>query len=160
MGSAMTATTGLVAATLVACATGGSSGGAAPAEIPFETVLDEASSGLHEARREAVRDEEAWARLWADTHESVTPQPPLPPVDFSRDMLIAVATGTRPTGGFDIKIRGVALRGERLEVVVHETCPAPGAAVTLALTQPVEIVRLELLPQAPTFQETRSGSCR
>jgi len=157
----MTAATALVAVTLVACAAGGpgeESGN--PVAVPFETLLDEAFSGLQEVRREVVRDEATWMRLWAQIHENVTPQPPLPPVDFSRDMLIAVATGTRPTGGFDIEIGSVALRADRLEVAVHETCPAPGDRVTQGQTHPVEVVRLVRLPQAPTFQETRSASCR
>jgi hypothetical protein len=157
----MTTATVLVAVTLVACAAGGpGEDGGNPEQVPFETILDETFSGLQEARREVVRDEAAWIRLWAQIHENVTPPPPLPPVDFSRDMLIAAATGTRPTGGFDIKILSVVLGGEKLEVAVHETCPAPGAAVIQALSQPVEVVRLQRLPQAPTFQETRSGSCR
>ena len=75
-------------------------------------------------------------------------------------MLIAVATGTRATGGFDIKIRSIARRGDKLEVVVLETCPAPGARVSMALTQPFEVVRVERLEQDPVFQETRTASCR
>jgi len=157
----MTATTVLVAVALVACAAGGpGEDGDTPTKVDFEAILDEAFSGLQEVRREVVRDEAAWVRLWAQIHENVAPQPPLPPVAFSRDMLIAVAAGTRPTGGFDIKIQSVALRGANLEVAVHETCPAPGDRVTLGQTQPVEVVRLARLPQAPTFRETRSPSCR
>ena len=38
-------------------------------------------------------------------------RPARPPVDFSRDMLVAVATGTRPSGGFDIQVQGVTRRG-------------------------------------------------
>jgi len=157
----MTTATVLAAVTLVACAAGAPSGsGGTPAELSFETIVDEVTSGLHERRREVIRDEAGWARLWAEVHEGVTPQPTLPPVDFSRDMLIAVTTGTRPTGGFDIEIRSVALRGQRLEVAVHETCPALGDRVSMGLTQPVEVVRLARLPQALTFQETRTASCR
>jgi hypothetical protein len=157
----MTAVFVFMAVTLAACA-GGLPGGSdgTPAEISFETILDEVNSGLHEKRRELVRDEGTWARLWAEIHEGVTPQPALPPVDFTHDMLIAVATGTRRSGGFDIGIQSVARRGDRFEVVVLETCPAPGARVSMGLTQPVEVVRLERLPQAPTFRETRSASCR
>ncbi len=157
----MSAVPTFVVVALAACAVGAPSGnGRTPAGLSFETILDEATSGLHERRREVVRDEAGWARLWAQIHEGVTPQPAVLPVDFSRDMLIAVATGTRATGGFDIKIRSVARRGDKLEVVVLETCPAPGDRVSMGLTQPVEVVRVERLEQDPTFQETRAASCR
>jgi hypothetical protein len=111
-------------------------------------------------RREVIRDEASWARLWGEIHAGVTPGPPLPPVDFAHHMLIAVASGTRPSGGFSIKVRSVATRGETLEVSVLESCPAQGAMVSMALTRPVEVVRVARLAQAPTFQEARTSSCR
>jgi hypothetical protein len=70
------------------------------------------------------------------------------------------ALGTRPTGGFGVKVRSVSTQGDRLEVVVLETCPPQGAMVTAALTQPVEVVRVARLSQTPTFKEQRDSSCR
>jgi len=145
-------------ALLAACAAAGP-GDTGDVEHPFETLLAEAHSGLTEPRREVVRDEAGWARLWADIHTGVTPAPARPPVDFGRHMLIAVASGTRPSGGFAIKVRSVATRGGKLEVVVLETCPAPDAMVTMELTQPVEVVRVPRLTQPAAFQEARAGPC-
>ncbi len=146
-------------ALLAACAAAGP-GDAVRAEHPFETLLAEPHSGLAEPRREVVRDEAGWARLWTDIHAGVTPVPPLPEVDFGRHMLIAVASGTRPSGGFAIKVRSVATRGGKLEVVVVETCPAPDAMVTMELSQPVEVVRVPRLTEPVAFQEARVGPCR
>jgi hypothetical protein len=151
---------GLVASALLAACAAAGPGDAGDAEHPFETLLAETHSGLAERRREVVRDEVGWTRLWADIHAGVTPAPPLPPVDFGRHMLIAVASGTRPSGGFTIKVRSVATRGGKLEVAVLETCPAPVAMVTMELTQPVEVVRVPRLTQPATFHEARAGSCR
>jgi len=150
----------LAASALLAACTAAGPGEPADAEHPFETVLAEAHSGLAEQRREVVRDEAAWVRLWAEIQAGVDPQPPRPPVDFTRDMLIAVATGTRPSGGFSIKVRRVATRGETLEVAVLETCPAPGAMVSMGLSQPVEVVRAARLTQPLTFRDERAASCR
>lgn len=129
-------------------------------ERSFETILNQVSSGLDKRTREVVRDEDAWARLWERIQEGVTPRPALPPVDFSRHMIIAVATGSRPTGGFGIAVRSVATRGDTLEVRVVETCPPRGAMVIMVLTQPVSVVRLDKLDHAPTFLEAKDPSCR
>jgi hypothetical protein len=144
---------------LAACAAAGP-GDPADAQQPFEPLVSESHSGLVERRREVVRDEAGWARLWDEIHSVVSPRPPLPPVDFARHMLVVVASGTRPSGGFSVKVQGVATRGDELEVAVLETCPAPGAMVTMGLTQPVEVVRLAKLSQPATFRETRGTSCR
>jgi hypothetical protein len=147
-----------------ACAIGGTADdgpvGQPSAEVPFEPVLHAYHSGLTRPVREVVHDEEAWTRLWEQIHARVTPRPPRPAVDFSSRMLIAVATGTRPTGGFDVAIRTVTVRGDALEVEVFESCPLPDGAVAAALTDPVVVVVLESLPQAPEFRETTAPSCR
>ena len=151
----------MAAAVLAACAAAGpGDSGEAGAAQPLETLLAESYSGLARPRREVVGDEPTWARLWAEIHEGVTPAPPLPEVDFARNMLIAVALGTRPSGGYGIKVRSVTVRGERLHVSVLETCPARGARVTTGLTQPVEVVRVPRLAQAPKFEDTRAAECR
>lgn len=149
----------LAAVLLLACAAG-TSGSSETIEHPFQTIAAETHSGLRERRREVIRDEASFARLWAEIHAGSTPAPALPPVDFDQHMLIAVALGTRPSGGFGIKVQSVTSRGERLEVAVTESCPAPGAMVITALTQPVEVVRVPRLRQAPTFRETRAASCK
>jgi hypothetical protein len=145
----------------VACASGSPSGDTqAGTSLAFEPIVDESSSGLGEPLREVVRDEARWARLWEQVYAGVTPRPPRPPVDFSRQMLIAVAAGTRPTGGFDIAVRAVTVRGIALDVEILESCPPPDAMVSAALTHPVMVVRLDALALAPAFRETKTSSCR
>jgi hypothetical protein len=150
----------LSALALLACATRPSGSDGNDSAQAFETVVSAFHSGISEKRREIVRDQASWTRLWAEIHAGQTPAEPAPTVDFSQHMLVAVALGTRPTGGFAVKVRGVATRGDRLEVAVLETCPPPGAMVTAALTQPVEVVRVSRLSQTPTFKEERETSCR
>jgi hypothetical protein len=129
------------------------------AQVPYETFLDETQSGLDQPLSEVVRDEATWVELWDRIHRGVTPRLSPPAVDFSRHMLIAVATGTRPSGGFNITVQSVVAHEGRLEVEVLETCPAPDAIVTMALTRPVEVVRLDRVPQGPVFRHSRSPSC-
>jgi len=150
---------------LAACATDAPVDSPAPsqegaaAEITFETTLDEPFSGLDRRLREVIQRDERWAQLWDQIHRRVTPRPPPPAVDFSHQMLIAVATGARRTGGFGIAVQRVVVRGDTLEVTVFEACPAPGAMVSMGMTQPVKVVRLEKLPQTPVFREVKSSSC-
>lgn len=133
---------------------------AAEAPIPYETIVDEAYSGLDEAMSEVVDDPGRWAELWDRIYRGVNPPPALPTVDFSRHMLIAVATGTRRSGGFGVAVRGVAVHDGTLVIEVLETCPAAGGMMSMALTQPVSVVRLERLSQTPLFRHGRSSSCK
>ena len=144
---------------LAACAAAGPNPGGGSAQ-DFETLLADAHSGLAEPRREVVRDEASWARLWAEIHAGEDPEPPLPAVDFTDQMLIVVASGTRRSGGFSIRVTSLERRGDRLDVEVLETCPAAGARVSMALVQPVEVIRLSRSQEPTRFLDRRDASCR
>ena len=63
-----------------------------------------------------------------------------PQVDFSRDLVIAVASGERIDGGHDIVVQRVQRTGGELRIEVLETRPGQGCMTTAALTQPVDVV--------------------
>lgn len=144
----------------LAAETAGAHGQETGPALPFETLLTEARSGLSEPRREVIRSDEAWQELWERVFTGVSPTPTPPAVDFSREMLVVVALGERRSGGFGIAVQRVSPRGNGLEIEVLESCPAPGAMVSMGLTQPLEVIRLERQPQAPDFVEVRSPACR
>lgn len=106
-------------------------------------------SGWTRAQRLLVRDEASWEQLWARVHTPLASPPPLPPVDFSRQVVVGVALGSRPTGGFAVDIVAVKRIGDRLIVRLRETQPAPGAMVTEAFTQPYALVVVDLEGPVP-----------
>lgn len=155
-GPVKAAAASVVALLAVACS-GGDVG--IPLPVAFEVVAAATYSGLDEPADEVVREEGRWADLWARIHRGLDPPPPRPAVDFSKRMLILVATGTRPSTGFAIRIRGIATRDDALEVETFEACPDPGRAVGGALTQPVEVVELDRRSESVVFLHRRSPSC-
>jgi hypothetical protein len=93
------------------------------------------TSGIATPAREVIRDDSAYARFWAALGAGARPS-----VDFSRDVVIAVAAGQRPTGGHGITVSRVVRQGAGLAVDVVETVPGPGCVATQQLTQPVDVV--------------------
>ena len=118
------------------------SAGAAPyqpydvASLPIRRIGQWSTSGLAAPAREVIRDDGAYARFWATLGAGERPA-----VDFTRDVVIAVAAGQRATGGHAIAVeRVVRTAGPGLAVSVVESVPGPGCAVTQQLTQPVDVV--------------------
>ena len=60
--------------------------------------------------------------------------------DWSRNMLIAVALGSRPSGGYAVEIQSIEQDGERWLVHARETRPAPGSLQTQLVTAPFDCV--------------------
>ena len=67
-------------------------------------------SGFSDSARVAVRTQSQWNEIWARVAGNATPPPEAPEIDFATEMVIVAAMGTRPTGGFAIRIDRVARR--------------------------------------------------
>lgn len=93
------------------------------------------SSSIRGSRRLVIRDPATWAQFWSELGAGVRPE-----VDFRSDLVIAVASGERATGGHDIEVRQVTRAGSQLRIEVLETTPSSGCVTTAALTQPVDVV--------------------
>jgi hypothetical protein len=132
---------------LSACASSGLTTLTSPTSVPVirlraEPYSFEFASGLDTAARLVVRDAGAWKSLWAQIYEQRTPVPPVPTVDFSREMLVVAALGERSSGGYGILIDGASIEGANLTIAVRSISPGGACGVTLAATQPVDIARL------------------
>jgi PrcB C-terminal len=103
------------------------------------------SSGLRMPSRTVVRTLTEWVATWAAIHQPRQPVPPLPAIDFTQEMILVVALGERPTGGYSIFVDQVFEADDRgIDVVVRSLRPAFGCVVTDAVTQPVDVARVPL----------------
>jgi hypothetical protein len=114
-------------------------------------------TGISEARRLVIRDANAWADFWSELGVGDRPA-----VDFSRDVVVAVAAGQRPTGGHEIAVERVINNGGELAVEVVETTPGPNCMTTASLTQPVDVVVVPgVAPRSWSFVERKEvRGCR
>lgn len=119
-----------------------------------------ASSALAEREHLVVREAQAWAELWERMWQHRSPVPDRPDVDFTREMVVVVSLGARPTSGFDILIDSAAVTAEGLTVSVRAIAPDVGCAVLPVLTEPVDIARLGRSPRPVRFeQRTETRTC-
>jgi hypothetical protein len=114
-------------------------------------------TGIGESRRLVIRDANAWADFWSELGLGDRPT-----VDFSRDVVVAVAAGQRPTGGYEIAVDRVTNNNGELTAEVVETIPGPNCMTTASLTQPVDVVVVPgVAPRSWSFVERREvRGCR
>jgi PrcB C-terminal len=92
-------------------------------------------TGIGEARRLVIRDANGWDQFWSELAVGDRPD-----VDFSRDIVVAVAAGQRSTGGHEIVVDRVTQADGELRIDVLEKSPGPNCMTTASLTQPVDVV--------------------
>lgn len=111
-------------------------------------------SQLRQPERLVIRDQAAWAAAWSSLWPAFAPIPAPPNVDFSREMIVFVALGERPTGGYTILVDSAAASATGVTVWIGTSSPGPHCVTTQAFTQPVDIARLARTDAAVRFSET------
>ena len=99
-------------------------------ELTTTTVAIDAFSAIHTRRNVVVRDATAWAALWAAHNAERSPVPPLPVVNFNKQMLVGIFAGDR-RGCHEFEIRSVSVAGGRI-VVEYEERAIPNTTICIA----------------------------
>ena len=128
------------------------SGGCRSTSVPIEVAFERVQSGQMgfggkgglglEARNAVVRDLAEWRAFCADDvlGDDESAWSLVKSVDWSRNMVIAVNLGSRPSGGYAVAIDRVMRKGSHWIVHARETRPAPGSLQTAMLTSPFDCV--------------------
>ena len=145
---------------VAACGSTPSEPGDAGEPIPIVRLRPEPfsltySSGLTQPQQLVVRDAAQWKQVWDAIWRGHSPQPALPDIDFGREMVVVVARGARPTGGYSIFVDSATARADGIDLQFRSVSPAPGCGVTQALTQPVDIARIPRRNGRVIFTERR-----
>jgi hypothetical protein len=122
--------------------------------VPFRTVARGGESMAVTARPAnlVIRDRASWKRLWRQLHAGDIPQPAVPRVDFSLNMLIAVRQGPSSSGGYDIRITSIVDDGRRLLVAVEARKPGANCVMPAVITAPYHVVRIRRSAKPAVFK--------
>jgi ketosteroid isomerase-like protein len=112
------------------------SSGTAPDDESFRTLLRGYESGLKPGAIRVARDDAEWRELWKEHTSTILPRPDAPAIDWQHDMVVCVALGARPTGGYGVRITNVVRENGRVVVEAEETKPAHDAIVPQVVSHP------------------------
>ena len=114
--------------------------------------------GISQRARLIIRDRAEFNELWNKIMINHTSdKPPLPEVDFSREMLIVAAMGQQPTP-YEILIDSACEVDNQLEVLVRSTKFLPCGPYAGILPATVDIIRLPKTDLPVVFRETEVTS--
>ena len=108
--------------------------------------------GILERTRLVIRDRDKFQELWDYITRSISDKPPLPEVDFSREMLIVAAMGPQRSR-YEIIVDSACEVDNQLEVVVRSNKINLCGLDVGVLPQTVDIVRLPRTDLPVVFKE-------
>ena len=105
---------------------------------PLRTVGKGPMSAIDAPRQVTVRSAAEWAALWKENGAGAPP----PAVDFSREMVVGVFLGSRPTSGYGVEIVRTIGNSGALVVEYVETRPSRDVIAAQILTAPYHLVSI------------------
>ncbi len=121
--------------------------------IGFDKLANEQMSGVHTPENVVLRDNDSFQKFWNTVYQPRSPVPALPKIDFSRKMVIAVASGYGNLCNF-VAIDKVSVSGDALLVNYHVVQPAEGIACAMIATSPVAMVVVDRIDAKVNFTGT------
>ena len=119
--------------------------GVASAQVPppaFTNIAKGDASGQQIGRQVTIRTAAEWKALWKEH----APTEKMPEVDFTRNMVVGIFLGSKPSAGHDVTIVGVRAQDKELIVEYVQKQPARGTMAAQILTEPYHLVSV---PQHP-----------
>lgn len=115
--------------------------------IPFNIIDNGAQSGIHPETQtiSLIQDAAAWAAFWAK-HNTISPPPASPKIDFSKDMVVTVIDSDQPNSGYYLSLDKVEKHDEELWVYVTREQPAPACMNLGMVAQPFVFATLPKMP--------------
>ena len=161
----------LLAAAFAAAACGG--GKAPPPPVPMGPVpvdarlLYDNGGGIRDSGQFVIRDAPSLQALWQRATSTQSSPPPVPQVDFARDMVLGVAGG-RMAPNDQIHVDSAGIRTERTPSGAQQRLLAVHYTVTEGCTRinrdayPVELVRIRKYAGEVRFmgKRERAANCR
>jgi hypothetical protein len=118
---------------------------------PLRSLDQGGQSEIEMQRQVTVRDGDGWASLW----RAHAPRRPAPVVDFSREMVVGVFIGTRPTAGFAVEIVGYRESGNDVIVLYRETAPSRDTITAQVIVSPYHLVVIPRRTGTVTFEKLK-----
>ncbi len=128
--------------------------------LPIRSLKKGAFSGLREAKQEVVKSTDVWEKLWKQHSTAAGQSEKIPAVDFSKEMVVVAALGTKRTGGYTVEIVGAEAKDKTLRISIKKTSPPPDAMTIQSLTAPFHFVAVPRSDLKPEFVEVQSPANR
>jgi len=120
----------------------------------FQILVSGDSRSDYPRREQVITTPAGWAAFWNQVHAKIVPKPELLPVDFNKQVVIAITEGIEPTSGYSLEFTGVLAGAASANVTYQEITPAANCQLTKAPTSPYVLIATAKTVGPVTFTPT------
>ena len=123
-----------------------------PTTAPAMRTIDKGDqSNMDDAAQVVAKTQQEWQQLW----QKHTPDRPRPAVDFSKEMVVGLFLGSRPTAGYILEVVSAVQDDGSLVVKYRESIPQRGSMTAQVLTSPYHVVAVPFFPGGVKFEKAQ-----
>jgi hypothetical protein len=111
-------------------------------EITMRTLAKGGFSGITNKQQLVITNQPAWQQFWAKHNVTVKSVEKAPPVDFEKEMVVAITMGQQRTGGYRIEITTVEAQPDKLIIAYKRYAPPPDGINLQVITSPFHFVAI------------------
>lgn len=106
----------------------------------FRTIAIGYDTGIAGEKLRTARNNTQWTQLWREHTSTTLPTAEMPTIDFSKEMVVCVLAGEKPTAGYGIEVVDAQFNGKAMVLGTRATSPAEGAIVPQIVTRPYHMI--------------------
>jgi hypothetical protein len=110
-------------------------------------------------QRLVIRSQAELTEAWNAMFITLDPQPEIPIVDFSQEMVIIARSGAKPSGGYCITIDSAVGTRQRMTATVRSGGPSAGNTIVPVVTHPFDVVRVPRRDEVTFTEVSFLGNC-
>jgi hypothetical protein len=112
-------------------------------------------SGIERETLSVIKDQAAWKALWDKIYANQSPAPPLPEVDFTKEMIVVAAAGQKPSSGYAMTVSSAVEANGEVTVSIDAVSPGAKCIGLTVITSPLDLARVTRRDSPVRFNVTR-----
>jgi hypothetical protein len=92
--------------------------------------------------------------VWGNFYAKYDRKPPIPTIDFEKNMLIAVALGERNAGSYSIQVKSILETKTNITIVVEENKPGASCTTASVMVYPFQLIEITQQNKPITYAKT------
>ncbi len=119
--------------------------------VAFDTLVI-SLKGPSNPERTVITSQSEWQTFWKRTHAHITPFPNIIQVDFTKNIVVAVVIGAKPTKGYAVKMSEASDYGDRVIVRIRHGLPPKNCVMPPSPISPYHIIKFAKVNKPIEFE--------
>lgn len=123
-------------------------------QVVFEQLVQSSIGGYVHPQIKVIKEQKELEETFNYVNKSRKPGFPIPDkINFSRETIVAIFMGQKNTGGYSVSVAKVEEQENKIKIFVTEESPGKNDMVTMAITQPFCIVKVNNADKEFVFEK-------